>query len=346
MALQKFPGLIDIHVHLRDPGALQKEDFVTGSKAAVKGGFTFLCDMPNNPGAPTLTIDRLEEKIERSKSAVCSIGFHYGTDGENIDTFGQASRNPHVFGLKIYCNHTTGDLLVENERKLDNIFSSWKSDKPILVHAEGEQLSLVLELAKSYKRRLHVCHVSRGSEVVEIRKAKELGMPVSSGVTPHHLYLTREHLLRLGAFGLVKPEIMGESESPALWEGLKSGAIDMVESDHAPHTKEEKESNTPPFGMPGLETTLGILLTSVNEKKASIDEIIRWLYENPKKIFSIPEQKNTYIELDPQKPYSIGQFEYETKCGWSPFEGWEAYGRVENVILEGRRIVWEGKLAL
>ncbi len=318
MSLQRFPGLIDIHVHLRDPGQTHKEDFTTGSRAAIKGGFTFLCDMPNN-STPTVGIDRLKEKIELSqKKAICDIGFHYGTEGKNLESFPEAWNNPHVFGLKIYCNHTTGDLLVEDETKIDKIFSSWNSEKPILVHAEGDKLPLCLALAKHYSRRLHVCHVSELSGIDLIRNAPDT---VTAGVTPHHLFLTDV---------VVKPAITDAQE--ALWEALVDGTIDIVESDHAPHTKEEKEKGA--YGVPGLETTVGLLL-----KKDKKSPLATWLYENPKKIFHIPNQEDTYIELDPDKPWIVGVGGYETKCGWSPFDGQELYGKVESVILRGKKVL-------
>ena len=142
MSLQQFPGFIDVHVHLRDPGATHKEDFMMGSRAAVKGGFTYIIDMPNNP-IPTVSVKRLQEKILSAKrNSLCDIGFHYGTDGKNMSTFAYVWHSPSVFGLKIYCNHTTGDLLIEDKNTLNEIFKSWNSTKPILVHAEKDALAV------------------------------------------------------------------------------------------------------------------------------------------------------------------------------------------------------------
>src|ERR1035437_2636650 len=139
MALKKYPGFIDIHVHLREPGATQKEDFLTGSRAATTGGFTFIIDMPNNP-IPTFTISALEEKIKLSKKVACEVGFHFGTNGKNLKEFKNAYSHPRVFGLKVYCNHTTGDFLIDDPKVLKQIFSTWRSKKPILVHAEGKKI--------------------------------------------------------------------------------------------------------------------------------------------------------------------------------------------------------------
>ena len=335
MALQKFPGLIDIHVHLRDPGATHKEDFASGARAALAGGFTYVCDMPNNYAQPTFSAERLEEKIRLSEEkSIIDIGFHFGTVGKNLDQFAFAIHNPHVFGLKIYCGETTGDLIISDSKILDTIFAAWNSDKPILVHADGALLQLTIGLAKTYQRRLHVCHVIP-SDLPLIRKAKENNLPVTAGVTPHHLYLSD---------GLVKPPLVDEAGQIELWKGIASGVIDIVESDHAPHTREEKESDMRHFGVPGLETTLGLLLLGVKKEKLSIENVINLLYANPKRIFSIPDQSDTFIELDPEKPFTVGSQGYQTKCQWSPFDGYELFGHVKRVVLYGRSLVENGKI--
>jgi dihydroorotase-like cyclic amidohydrolase len=343
MALTRYPGLIDIHVHLRDPGATYKEDFHTGTRAAIKGGFTYIVDMPNNPSSPTVTIIRLEEKIQRAKkNSVCDIGFHYGTDGYNLDSFLSASKNSHVFGLKIYCNETTGDLLINDEKILESIFASWQSDKPILVHAEKEMISLCIDLARYYSRRLHICHVSTKDAVRIVQKAKQRKELVTAGVTPHHLFLTSDDLQKLGNYAFVKPQIGNEEDRLSLWEAIERGCIDLIESDHAPHTREDKMRGAPASGVPGLETTLGLLLRAKIAKKLTREQIVDFLYTNPKRIFSIPDQKDTYIELNEQKSYVVGEYGYETKCGWSPFDGWELFGEVETVMVRGIPLVQKG----
>lgn len=336
--IARYPGFIDIHVHLRDPGATHKEDFTTGTRAAIKGGFTYVLDMPNNPTKPTITLDRLNEKRKLSnKKSLCDVGFYYGTNGENTDSFSSAWRRPDVFGLKVYCNHTTGELLVDDPKTLEKIFSSWGSEKPILVHAEGETLVQIIELTKHFKRRLHVCHISQKSEVSLVRKAKKRGQDVSAGVTPHHLFLSAGHLQKLGPYALVKPPMDPAAHQSSLWEGLQDGTIDLVESDHAPHTKEEKESDKPPFGVPGLETTLGLLWKAIKEKRLRKDAVVKLLYINPKKIFSIPDQIHTFVVLDSDVPYRVEK-DYETKCGWSPYDGWELYGKPQAVLFKGKKL--------
>lgn len=344
MALQRFPGLIDIHVHLRQPGATHKENFETGSKAAVKGGFTSVLDMPNNPGVPTVSLERLEEKITLGRKAVCDVGFYYGTDGENVDSFLHVSHNSYVFGLKIYCGHTTGDLLVDDEKKMEAIFSAWKSEKPILIHAEGERIAGSLDLARMYHRRLHVCHIATARDLLFVKQAKEKNISVTCGVTPHHLFLTPADVKRLGSLAEVMPAIGNIDDQNSLWEGLKDGTVDVIESDHAPHTLQEKRGYPPAYGVPGLETTLGLLLLAVQKKRLSLETVVKFLYDEPKKLFHIRDQGKTYIELDPKKPFIVGSLGYETKCAWSPFDGWELFGRVETVILRGKPVVHHAKV--
>lgn len=313
-----LPGLIDVHVHLREPGATHKEDFLTGTRAAVKGGFAFVIDMPNNPGMPTISAERLEEKIELSKKGVCGVGFHFGTNGKNLDEFKKIWDNPRVFGLKIYMNNTTGELLVENP---EDIFKAWESPKPILVHAEGSQLEKAIELAKKYNRKLHVCHVSLASEVELIRNTKhEHRITISAGVTPHHLFLTE---------GKMKPPINTEKDKEALWRGIADQTIDLIETDHAPHLQSEKA-----FGVPGLETALGLMGLAIYEKRITNNDLIKLMHDNPKRIFNIPAwpagrpDTDGHIEVDFEKSYTVAG-PYETKCNWSPFEGWTLYGKIK-----------------
>jgi len=313
--ISKLPGLIDVHVHLREPAGTHKEDFYTGTRAAVKGGFTFVIDMPNNPGAPTISAERLEEKIALSKKAVCNVGFHFGTNGKNLDEFSKIWDNPRVFGLKIYMSHTTGELLMSNDELLINVFNAWKCQKPILVHAEGERLAFAIELAKKYNRKLHVCHVSLASEVDLIRNTKhEQRIPISAGVTPHHLFLTE------GA--IMKPPLNTQHDKEALWQGIKDGTIDLIETDHAPHLRSEQA-----FGVPGLETALGLMGLAVHDKRLTINNLVRLMHDNPRRIFNIPDAGG-YLEVDFEKSYTVAG-PYETKCNWSPFEGWTLYGKIK-----------------
>lgn len=337
MGVLRLPGLIDVHVHLREPGATHKEDFASGTRAAVAGGFTFVIDMPNNP-RPTISFDRLEEKIRLAdEKAVCAVGFHYGTDGRNIASFAAAAAHPRVFGLKIYANHTTGDLLIEDPRLLTEIVAAWPGKKPILVHAEGERLALMLTLAARHRRRLHVCHISRADEVALVRSAKAAGQAVTAGVCPHHLFLVDDQITRAkGGFARMKPPLASPADQAALWAGVVDQTIDLVETDHAPHTRAEKEADPPPFGVPGLETALLLLLRALEEGQLTAEDVIRLLHDNPQRIFNIPAQPETSVQVTTDCEEVIGAQGYQTKAGWSPFDGWRVPARIERVTLAGQ----------
>ena len=274
-----------------------------------------------------------------SKKAVCAVGFHFGTNGENFGQFPAAFPHPRIFGLKDFMNQTTGDFLLDDPKILDAIFKAWQSEKPILVHAEGKNVEECIFLAKKYHRNLHICHISQKAEVEMVRIAKKSKLKVTAGVTPHHLFLTDVDVKKLDSFAMMKPPLGTQKDQNALWQGINDRTIDIVESDHAPHTKEEKLTDKPAFGVPNLETTLGLLLKAVHNKKLKEADILRLLYENPQKIFNIPNQKDTFIELDPDKPYIAGENGYQTKCGWSPFDGWELFGKVESVVINKKPIV-------
>ncbi|MBI2003823.1 MAG: amidohydrolase family protein [Parcubacteria group bacterium] len=343
MALKRYPGLIDVHVHLREPGATHKEDFYTGSRAAIKGGFTFIIDMPNNV-APVVSSESLNEKISLAdQKSICDVGFHYGTNGFNTDTFNKVWNNPRVFGLKIYCNHTTGEMLIEEPVLIDSVFKNWESDKPILVHAEGPQLAMAIEMADKYKRKLHICHISLAEEVDMLRRAKLKGQVITAGVCPHHLFMTGAEHDKMKGYAMMKPPLGTQKDQEALWRGLNDGTVDLVETDHAPHTKEEKEKNPPAFGVPGLEWAVGLLGKAIKEKRIPEHLFRKVLHDNPKKIFMIPDQKDTFVEIDFDKRYIVGEEAYETKCGWSPYEGWELVGMIETVRFKGKDLIKEGK---
>ncbi len=344
MPIKRFSGFIDAHVHLRDPGATHKEDFYTGSRAALKGGFTYILDMPNNP-TPTVTKERLDEKISLVKSkALCDIGFHFGTNGLNTKEFKRVADSPYVFGLKLYCNHTTGEMLIEDLALLEEVFANWKSDKPILLHAEGVELAAAVALSFAYGKRIHVCHISQAIEVELIKRAKAKGLKVTAGVCPHHLYMTGKAREKMKGYACMKPPLGTQEDQEALWQGLKDGTIDIVETDHAPHTREEKEKDPPAFGVPGLETAVSLMFKAVKDKRITEKKLVRLLYTNPKKIFKIPDQKNTYVEIDTSKEWVVPESGHETKCDWSAFAGWKLPAKIETVVFKGKKVVEKGKI--
>jgi len=354
-----LPGLIDPHVHLRTPGQTHKEDFTTGTKAAIAGGFTAILDMPNNK-VPITSYQLLIEKKRIAKEQIVSdIGFHFGSLGDNLDEFEKLTKyssseqsesrslgsfrqartlGSEVFGLKLYLNQTTGGFIINSE-SLTKIYGAWNIDKPILVHAEDDVIDLVIKVCTETKKKTHVCHVSSQEELEKIIRAKKKGFPITCGVTPHHLFLTEEDVKKLGPCGQMKPPVY-DGFSEYAFNNLEW--IDVIESDHAPHTKEEKESDKPPFGVPNLETTLSLLLTAVGQGLISIEDIKRLCHDGPAKIFGI--NQDARIEVDENEEWTVKGLDLFTKCKWSPFEGRKLKGKVKKVYIREKLVFNNGKI--
>lgn len=336
--LLKLPGLIDVHVHLREPGGRQKEDLETGTKAAVAGGYTQILDMPNN-NPPTDNPQRLAEKFILARKRIwCDVGFNFAGTQESIKYFPQVYDK--VYGLKVYMNQTTGTLLVDKQAEREAIFKAWVSPLPIMVHAEGETVASAIHYAKQYGRKLHVCHVTY-DQLKEIDKARKAGLEISCEVCPHHLFLSKEDEKRLGPLGIMKPPLLSNSVREKLWENIN--LIDMIATDHAPHTLEEKyDKSSPKFGVPGLETTLPLMLSAYRDKKITLQKIIDMTNTAPKQIFKIPSQPGTYIEIDISHKFQIKNKGLFTKCAWTPFVGMQGVGKIIRVVLRGKTIFENG----
>jgi carbamoyl-phosphate synthase/aspartate carbamoyltransferase/dihydroorotase len=334
-----LPGLIDPHVHLRDPGQTHKEDFFTGTSAALAGGFTTVLDMPNN-AEPVTTLQRLEAKITQAKlKAVSDIGFYFCSLGDNFEEFPKVV--DRVKGLKVYLNVTTGNYVTHPDKLLD-IYKNWPSDKPIALHAEEDVSDLVLKTLKEVPKRTHLAHISSRAELEFIMKAKDAGLPISCGVTPHYLFLTNDDREgKLGAYAYMKPLLKTKADQDFLWQNMEY--IDVIESDHAPHTKAEKDSDNPPFGVPGLETTLPLMLTAEAEGRITRAQLLERLHTNPARIFNIAIDDDTHIEVD-MSEYEIKNENLLTKCGWSPFAGRRVMGKVTRTVLRGETVFENGKV--
>jgi dihydroorotase-like cyclic amidohydrolase len=325
----KLPGFIDPHVHFRTPGQTHKEDFTSGTKAAIAGGFTFVIDMPNNL-EPITTKKRLDEKIKIAKGEIVSdIGFHFGSLGDNLDEFEKVKNK--VFGLKLYLNHTTGNFIINNEI-LTKIYDAWPKELPILVHAEEDVIDLAIEVCR---KKTHVCHVPDKKVLDSVIAAKKNKLPITCGITPHHLFLGPKQAKKQGPYGLMKPPITVDYRD-YFFKNLKW--IDIVESDHAPHTREEKESDNPPFGVPNLETTLGLLLRAVSEDRLTLEEVKRLCHFGPAEIFGI--KQDAEIEVDEKEEWMAEGKKFHTKCKWTPFEGERLIGKVKRVYIR-KKLVFE-----
>ncbi len=331
-----LPGLVDLHVHLRDPGQTHKEDFLSGTSAALAGGFTDIFDMPNNQ-EPIVSVQALDNKVASAKrQIVCDVGFHFGSLGDNLDQFDKVK--DRVSGLKLYLNVTTGNYLLSPE-SLTKIFMAWDSPKPILVHAEADVIETVLKVTAETGQKTHICHVSCRAELEPIIRAKEAGLPVTCGVTPHHLFLREADEQQLGNYGRMKPALKPQADLDYLWDNLDR--VDVIESDHAPHTHAEKDEGA--FGVPGLETTLPLLLQAEREGRLSRNDIIAKCADNPRRILGLTPDSTTFIEVDPVE-FKITNDNLQTKCGWTPFAGRTGYGRVKTVTLRGKVVYRDGKI--
>jgi carbamoyl-phosphate synthase/aspartate carbamoyltransferase/dihydroorotase len=336
-----LPGLIDPHVHLREPGGTHKEDFDSGTSAALAGGYTAVLAMPNTRPPLTDAGSLALAQTAAHQKARCDYGIYLGAGADNAET--AASLAPAVCGLKMYLDQTYGPLRLDNLASLAGHIAKWPADRPLAVHAEGRSLAAALLLAILHDRPLHVCHVSLREEILLIRAAKERGFRVTCEVTPHHLFLTADDLPRLGAGrGEVRPRLASPADREALWANLR--VIDCFATDHAPHTLVEKDGENPPPGFPGLETALGLLMTAVRDGRLTIDDLIARMHTNPRRIFGLPNQKETFVEVDPEASWEVHGADLRSRCGWTPFEGMRIQGRVRRVVLRGRTVYADGEI--
>jgi carbamoyl-phosphate synthase/aspartate carbamoyltransferase/dihydroorotase len=337
----KLPGLIDAHVHMREPGATHKEDWDSGTAAALAGGFTLILAMPNTQ-PPIIDAASLELSLSAARQkARCDYAQYLGGGPDNaahLPTLGGRSA-----GLKLYLDQTYGPLRLDDMTLWMDHFAKWPRNLPIATHAEGRTLAAVILMAAIYDRPVHLCHVSRREEILLIRQAKEAGVKVTCEVTPHHLFLTQEDVSDIGVGrSEVRPRLASAADLEALWANMD--VIDCFATDHAPHTLQEKDSLKPPPGFPGLETALPLLLTAVSERRLTLDDLIARLFTNPRRIFNLPEQPDTSIEIDLETAWEIHAAQTYTRCAWTPFEGWKVRGKVTKVILRGRLAYDDGQV--
>ncbi|MEM5814798.1 MAG: dihydroorotase family protein [Candidatus Aenigmatarchaeota archaeon] len=344
-----LPGLIDPHVHLREPGDTYKEDFVTGSRAAIAGGFTTVMDMPNN-AVPTVTKARYEEKIRLARGkALCDVFFHFGGTDENFLEVKKADPP----SLKLYLGKTTGMLLLRDPRSMERHFANFQKERPVVLHAcdhsehETENLQKTyatienaVSVAQRMRRRIHLAHASTAQEVW---LAKRYGR-CTVETAPHYLFLSTKDLKRLGKFYKVYPPLRSEEERKVLWGALDR--VDCIATDHAPHTPEDKENGA--AGFPGLETSLALMLDACDKGLLDRVWVLRMMCENPAATFNLKGRgriekgySGDIALVDHKKIWKVDGTELQTKCKWSPFEGKELKGRTHSVIKGGALIYQE-----
>ncbi len=374
--LHLLPGAIDPHVHFRDPGHPEKEDLESGSRAAAAGGITSFLDMPNTlPNATNRTA--LEAKIaSASKKAVTHHGFFIGATTNNVPDLQSVEGMDGVCGIKIFMGSSTGDLLVHEQKHLENIFANtggiiathaedenrlqsripeFEHRTDIAAHAEYRDIECALlatkrasALAKDHDHRLHIVHLTSGAEADWLASNK--GELITTEVCTQHLTFDQNDVEELGVRALMNPPIRYSEDKEKLWERLKDGTIDCIVTDHAPHTLASKSVGFPkaPAGMPGVETSLPLMLTHAMDGKCTVSDVVRWMCAGPAKVYGI-KNKGSLIEgfdgdltlVDLETSRIIQDSDTWTRVGWTPYAGrsltgWPMYTIVDGKVVHSR----------
>jgi dihydroorotase len=337
-----LPALVDAHVHLREPGETHKEDFRTGTRAAIAGGIATVMDMPNNL-VPITTRLRLLEKMKLAKQkAMCDVYFHFACGKDNFEEI----KKLDPLSLKLYLFKTTrtDDIFIDDYGIIERHFENFDKEKTIVVHAEGKDVQKICELASKHKRKLHLAHATTMEEMETAHKNN-----ATVEVTPHHLFLSKKDADRLGKLGKVYPALREESDRKKLFGNFEK--IDCIATDHAPHTLEDKESGA--AGFPGLETSFALMLDAYNKKLLKLESVIEKMGSRPAEIFGLKGigkiekgYAGNIIFADHRKEWAVKGEELETKCKWSPFEGKRLKGKVMATIYRGKLIYEEGEFLL
>ena len=371
--LHVLPGAIDSQVHFREPGNEHKEDLESGSRAAVLGGVTAVFEMPNtNP--PTTSAAAIADKLARAHNRMhCDYAFYAGATPANITELAALEKLPGVCGIKAFLGSSTGTLLLS---KPEDILAALKSgNRRVAVHSEDEDRLIarksfaergkpathpvwrdvetarasterVLALAKKAGRRLHVLHVTTGDEIPLLAAAKDFA---TAETTPQHLTLSApECYERLGTYAQMNPPIRDDSHRRALWAAVRDGVIDVIGSDHAPHTREEKDKTYPdtPSGMPGVQTLVTLLLDHVNQGNMSLARFVDLTAHGPQRIFGIASKGRIargwdadFTIVDMNHTRTIENSWIASRCGWTPFDGMKTKGWAVATILRGQIVM-------
>ena len=375
-----LPGIIDTQVHFREPGSTDREDLESGSRAAVLGGVTSVFEMPNtNP--PTSNLIEFEKKLNLAKNRMhCNYAFYFGATPENADQLSKLKNLKGCCGVKLFAGSSTGKLLVAREEDIEKVISN--SDRVVSIHSEDEEIlnirkkfikegdvhshpewrnnecamsstRRVVKIAERYNKKIHVLHVTTKEEVDFLAMHKK---NVTFEITPQHLTLYAPDCYdKLGTLAQMNPPIRKKKHYDRLWTAAKNSIVDILGSDHAPHSKEDKNKKYPesPSGMPGVQTILPIMLNHINNKNLSLDQLIKLMCENPCKIFGI--KKKGYIKegfdadltiVDMNKEQTIKNEMMATKCGWTPFNNMTIRGFPIATIINGKTVMLDGKVVV
>ncbi len=377
--LDILPGVIDSQVHFREPGLEHKEDLESGSRAAVMGGVTAVFEMPNtNPN--TDTADRVHDKLARAHHRMwCDHAFYVGATADNAEQLAELERIPGTAGVKIFMGASTGSLLVDDDNALARVLASGK--RRVAIHAEDETrmnarkdfrvegdpashpvwrddesamiaTKRIIKLARAAGRRIHILHITTPAELDYISKNKDIA---TCEVTPQHLTLAGEDAYpRLGTFAQMNPPIRSGAHRDGLWHFLNQGVPDVLGSDHAPHTLEEKAKVYPasPSGMPGVQTLVPLLLDHVAHGRTTLARFIELTSAGPQRIFGLVGKGRIalgydadFTIVDLKKRWTVGTEWLASRCDWSPFTDMELTGKAIGTIIRGNRVMWEDELA-
>lgn len=342
-----LPGIIDVHTHMRDPGLTHKEDFTSGSRACARGGVTAFIDMPNTIPVTVTEKALMDKKAMMVGRSYVDYGFHFG--GSKKDNSEEIKKVlDKVASTKIFLNMSTGDMLIEDEKVVENIF---RESRIISVHAEEGMVEKAIEFCKKYDKELYLCHLSKASEIELLKQAKAEGVKVFGEVTPHHLFLNVDDVNateRSKMLLRMKPELKERSDNEALWKALADGTLDSIGTDHAPHLIEEKLAKLT-YGVPSVENSLEMMLNGVKENRITFERLIEVMCKNPAKIFKIKNKGDiavgydgdlVIVDINDNSP--IKDDKVITKANWTPFENCNKGGRVLTTILRGEIVYNKG----
>jgi dihydroorotase len=375
--LHVLPGVIDSQVHLREPGAEHKEDLETGGRAAVMGGVTAVFEMPNTKPL-TVTPETLADKVSRASNRMyCDFAFYMGGTRENAHLLGEFEKLPGCAGIKVFMGSSTGELLVEDDEGVASILANTcrraafhSEDEYRLRQREGEQVAgdpsshpvwrdaeaaricteRLIRIARKAKKRIHVLHISTAEEMPLLAANKDVA---TVEVTPHHLTFSADDYASLGAKLQMNPPVRGLEHQIAIWKALQSGIVDVLGSDHAPHTLEEKAKPYPysPSGMPGVQTLVPVMLDHVHAGRLSLERLVDLTSHGPSRIFGIARKGRIaegydadFTIVDLKKKRTITNTWIESKCGWTPYAGRDVTGWVQGTLVRGDTVMWEDEI--
>ena len=373
-----LPGIIDTQTHFREPGSTDVEDLESGSRAAVLGGVTSLFEMPNtNP--PTSNLVEFDKKLQLAKNRMHSnYAFYFGATPDNIEQLSKLKDVEGCCGVKLFAGSSTGKLLVDKEADIEKVISN--SDRVVSIHSEDEEIlnlrkkfikegdvhshpewrntecaisstRRVVKIAERYNKKIHVLHVTTKEEVDFLAMHKK---NVTFEITPQHLTLYAPDCYdKLGTYAQMNPPLRTKEHYDRLWVAIKNNIVDVLGSDHAPHSKENKNKNYPntPSGMPGVQTIFPVMLDHVNNGKLTLEQLIKLMCENPCKIFGIKNKgylKEGYDAdltiADMNKEVTIKDEMIASKCGWTPFNNHKVKGFPVGTIVNGNLVMSDGKV--